>query len=82
MVIVACCQGVFLVNLLYSAFYGRKAEANPWQSTTLEWTVPSPPPHGNFEKTPVVYRGAYDYSLSETDSRDYLPQDFEGGIPT
>ncbi len=82
MILVACCQGVFLVNLLWSAFYGRRAEANPWQATTLEWTVASPPPHGNFEKTPVVHRGAYDYSLSEADSRDYLPQDFQGGIPT
>jgi cytochrome c oxidase subunit 1 len=82
MVIVACCQGVFLVNLIWSAFKGRRAQANPWQATTLEWTLASPPPHGNFEKTPVVYRGAYDYSLDQAEMRDYMPQDYQGGIPT
>ena len=26
----------------------RKSNDNPWEATTLEWTAPSPPPHGNF----------------------------------
>jgi cytochrome c oxidase subunit 1 len=26
---------------------------NPWGGKTLEWTVPSPPPHENFEEIPV-----------------------------
>jgi len=46
---------------------------NPWHSNTLEWTAPSPPPHGNFEEIPVVYRGPYEYGHPDS-PEDYLPQ--------
>jgi len=49
-------------NMIKSLFWGDKAESNPWEANTLEWTAPSPPPHGNFEKIPTVYRGPYEYS--------------------
>ncbi len=49
------------------------AGRNPWQSNTLEWTAPSPPPHGNFETTPIVRRGPYEYSVPDS-PEDYLPQ--------
>jgi cytochrome c oxidase subunit 1 len=36
-------------------------ENNPWGATTLEWSVASPAPPGNFAASvPVVYRGAYE----------------------
>jgi cytochrome c oxidase subunit 1 len=60
-------QLLFLVNFLWSLFRGRVAEANPWQATTLEWTVPSPPPHGNFDAIPVVERWAYEYGVQTMD---------------
>ena len=41
-------QFIFLVNFVWSLFRGKKAGRNPWNSNTLEWTAPSPPPHGNF----------------------------------
>ncbi len=63
----------FLVNFFYSIFKGPKAPNNPWRSTTLEWTVPSPPGHGNFETTPTVYHGPYEYSVPGMEE-DYLPQ--------
>ncbi len=63
----------FLVNLVMSLIRGERAEANPWRANTLEWTVPSPPGHGNFERQPVVYRGPYEYSSPES-SEDFLPQ--------
>ena len=64
-------QLVFLVNFFWSLFRGPKAPVNPWEATTLEWTVPSPPPHDNFDgRIPVVYRGAYEYSVPGA------PQDF------
>jgi cytochrome c oxidase subunit 1 len=34
----------------------------------LEWAAPSPPPHGNFDITPVAYRGPYEYSLPGRES--------------
>jgi cytochrome c oxidase subunit 1 len=39
----------------------------------LEWAASSPPPHGNFDAIPVVYRGPYEYSSPEVEE-DYLPQ--------
>ncbi|RAK64314.1 cytochrome c oxidase subunit I [Phenylobacterium kunshanense] len=48
--------GVFLLLLLEAAVRRRKAEANPWGegATTLEWTLPSPPPFHQFNELPVV----------------------------
>ncbi|PYI91428.1 MAG: cytochrome C oxidase subunit I [Verrucomicrobia bacterium] len=53
----------FIINFFWSIKRGQKVNDNPWEATTLEWTAPSPPPHGNFEVTPTVYRGPYEYSL-------------------
>ena len=49
--------------LIASLFNGRPAGANPWRATGLEWQTPSPPPHHNFDETPVVYFAPYEYSL-------------------
>jgi cytochrome c oxidase subunit 1 len=57
-------QFIFLFNLFWSMFKGKKAGDNPWEATTLEWSTSSPPPHDNFAGIPpVVYRGAYEYSV-------------------
>ena len=47
---------VFFVLLIEAALRRRKAEANPWGegATTLEWTLPSPPPFHQFNELPVV----------------------------
>ena len=44
----------FICVLIYTLMAGRRAEANPWGdgATTLEWTVPSPPPFHTFEQLP------------------------------
>ncbi len=76
--ILGASQIFFLVNFFYSLFAGKKAEQNPWQANTLEWSAPTPPPHGNFEVTPTVYRGAYEYSSPEV-TEDWLPQDKDLG---
>jgi cytochrome c oxidase subunit I len=67
-------QFIFAFNFIYSMFRGEKAPNNPWRANSLEWTVPSPPPHGNFERMPVVRRGPYEYS-SPLSEEDFLPQD-------
>jgi cytochrome c oxidase subunit 1 len=73
--IVGATQLLFLFNLVWSAYKGKRAERNPWGATTLEWqTAEYPPGHGNFgEKLPVVYRWAYDYSLPGIE-QDFVPQ--------
>lgn len=67
-------QLIFFVNFIWSLIAGKKADKNPWEANTLEWTAPSPPGHGNFETTPTVYRGPYEYS-SPLVQEDWLPQD-------
>ncbi|HVX84899.1 MAG TPA: cytochrome c oxidase subunit I [Phycisphaerae bacterium] len=50
-----------LLYLTWSMKYGKKAPPNPWHATGLEWQTTSPPPKDNFEVTPIVTRGPYDY---------------------
>ncbi len=61
-----------LINFLYSAFRGVKAPANPWDALSLEWQTPSPPPHDNFDKIPVVTDWSYGYGMitSMTDPKN------------
>ena len=67
-------QVIFFVNFLWSLVRGRVAPANPWDATTLEWSIASPPPHGNFgAQAPAVHRWAYEYS-PEGAASDYVPQ--------
>jgi cytochrome c oxidase subunit 1 len=66
-------QVPFIANFFWSLWRGAKAEVNPWRANTLEWTVPSPPPHGNFESTPWIYRGPYEYSAPGRED-DWWPQ--------
>src|ERR671923_227031 len=63
----------FIINFFHSIKHGEKVNDNPWEATTLEWTAPSPPPHGNFVGTPVAYRGPYEYSLPGRE-RDFTMQ--------
>src|SRR6266576_3112441 len=70
-------QGLFLINFLWSLFRGDNAdESNPWRATTLEWSVLSPPPPDDFGlSNPVVYRGAYEFSVPGV-AEDFVPQHF------
>jgi cytochrome c oxidase subunit I len=68
-------QLLFLGNFIFSWWRGKKAGMNPWNATTLEWTVSSPPPHDNFAgHIPKVYRGAYEFSVPG-EKQDFIPQD-------
>ncbi|WP_298736834.1 cbb3-type cytochrome c oxidase subunit I [uncultured Chitinophaga sp.] len=71
--IVFATQLLFVFNFFYSIFKGRKlTTTNPWNATTLEWTTPIHPGHGNWPgEIPEVHRWAYDYSK---DGHDFIPQ--------
>ncbi|MDQ7851017.1 MAG: cbb3-type cytochrome c oxidase subunit I, partial [Armatimonadota bacterium] len=74
-------QSIFLYNFFRSLFRGPRAERNPWGATTLEWTAPSPPPHGNWGPAlPVVQRWAYEYSPPNA-AQDFLPQTAPAAVP-
>jgi cytochrome c oxidase subunit 1 len=73
-------QFLFLVNFFWSMFKGAPAGENPWQCTTLEWRLSSPPPrHGFGNNMPVVHHGPYEYGSPELNGRvaqeDFLMQD-------
>src|SRR5258705_1192624 len=57
-------QFIFLFNLFWSMWKGKRASDNPWEATTLEWITATPPPHDNFGvRTPVVHNVPYEYSV-------------------
>ena len=66
-------QLLFVLNFFYSIWKGRKlTKQNPYDATTLEWTTPIEPIHGNWPgKIPSVHRWAYDYNKDE---REFVPQ--------
>ncbi|GAC1374831.1 MAG: cbb3-type cytochrome c oxidase subunit I [Hymenobacter sp.] len=67
-------QFIFIFNFFYSIYRGRRATQNPWNSTTLEWTTPIEPGHGNWPgEIPAVYRWPYDYSKPGAE-QDFIPQ--------
>jgi len=73
-ILTAAAQIIFVVNLVWSMMKGKKAPVNPWDATTLEWTIPSPPPFDNFAgKHPVVNHGPYEYSVPGA-PKDYTMQ--------
>jgi len=54
--ITAAGVAIFFVNVIWSLAKGKKAPGNPWGdgATTLEWTLPSPPPFHQFETLPKI----------------------------
>ena len=80
-VITITAQLLFVFNLFWSMFKGKKATQNPWEATTLEWTTATPPPHDNFGGvTPVVHHGPYEYSVPSAD-KDYIMQTDPTPVP-
>ena len=73
--ITGAAQLMFLYNLIHSRFWGKAALQNPWECTSLEWSIPSPPPADNFGgKPPVVYHDPYQYGV-EGAAGDNVMQD-------
>ena len=78
-IVTIAAQFIFVFNFFWSLWRGKKAEVNPWEATTLEWTVPSPPPHDNFAgRYPAVYRGPYEYGVPGA-AKDFTPQHVPDG---
>jgi len=72
-IVLGITQLLFIFNIFYSIFRGERATSNPWRATTLEWTIPSPAGHGNYDEIPTVYHGPHEYS-SPLWHEDFLPQ--------
>jgi cytochrome c oxidase subunit I len=53
---------VALITFIHALIAGKEATTNPWGGKTLEWQTDGPvPTHENFEKTPIVTAGPYEY---------------------
>ena len=50
---------IMVGNLMWHARRGAIAPANPWKGVTLEWQIPSPPPHENFDEIPEITHAPY-----------------------
>lgn len=61
---------IFVANFFLSLFWGERAGRNPWRANSLEWSAPSPPPHGNFDIPPIVVRGPYEYADPQYGDKD------------
>jgi cytochrome c oxidase subunit 1 len=71
--VLGAAQILFLVNFLWSIFAGKRATQNPWEANTLEWSAPTPVPHGNWPgNIPQVVRGPYEFVNGG--QVDHLPQ--------
>jgi len=68
---------VAAIYLFHSMYKGKPAGNNPWGALTMEWETTSPPHPHNFEKTPPMAHGPYDYDkvvyrppVTETESKE------------
>ena len=62
--ILGLAQIPFILNIFITLSSKKSKERNPWKSTTIEWSAPSPPlPHVNFDSAVEVYHGPYEYSV-------------------
>jgi len=51
-------------NMLWSARRGPPAGDNPWNASTLEWQISSPPPEHNFPHLPEIVGHPYGYGIA------------------
>ena len=55
---------VFLFNVVWSLLIKREpAPANPWNSKSIEWTLPTPVPVHDFDRIPVFDADPYPYGV-------------------
>ncbi len=52
-----------LINIITTLRARVPVPANPWNSRSLEWQLPSPPPEENYRVPPVVVGRPYDYGV-------------------
>lgn len=63
--------GVSAINMAMGVLKkGQKAPSDPWDAATLEWSIPTPVPHYNFQTVPTVHS-----------DRPFWDEKHEGGPP-
>src|SRR6201996_2604401 len=69
---------LLLINVMKSRREGAVAGPNPWDASSLEWSVPSPPPPYNFTVIPHVAsrHPLWEDRLDETPARSSLTEGY------
>ena len=52
---------IMMINWIVAGRSGKKAPDNPWNGSTLEWQVQTPPVLFNFDEVPQEIPNVYDY---------------------
>jgi cytochrome c oxidase subunit 1 len=74
---------VILYNLITSLWKGERAPWNPWRARSLEWLVSSPPSVFNFDATPQVVGGPYQFGIpGARHAVVFAPEEIGGGEST
>ena len=68
---------ITVYNFVVSLKRGAPAGPNPWDASTLEWSVPSPPPAYNFRRIPIVAsrHPLWEERLGHVEARSVLDSD-------
>jgi cytochrome c oxidase subunit 1 len=65
---------VFLANVVWSLLFRREpAEANPWQSRSAEFQLPTPVPVHDFDQIPVFDGDPYPYGVEPAGVPAFAP---------
>ncbi|MDQ3679520.1 MAG: cytochrome c oxidase subunit I [Actinomycetota bacterium] len=80
--IIAFSVAVFMLNVRHSNKRERaRASADPWDARTLEWSIPSPPPHYNFAEIPTVHALDEHWHRKYTEDDEGRPVRVDGASP-
>jgi cytochrome c oxidase subunit 1 len=71
-----------MIYFIWSLKKGKRAPANPWGVSGLEWRTTSPPPTENFYETPVVTWEAYEIAPIEQMRVIGYPMLGDKGVPS
>jgi len=78
---------VYFVAMIYAYVKGAKADRDPWDARTLEWSLPNPPPEYNFRVIPTVhardnwwYEKRHKDEIAKETAEHEKAEDAHGGI--
>ncbi len=70
---------ICFAQLVWTAFRGKRADADPWGGRTLEWSLPTPVPAYNFARTPIIQARDCWWTDKHSDNKlEYIPDDGHG----